>query len=149
MYKHILSPTDGSERSGKAVGQAIELAERIGARLTVLTVTRPLHALAGEPQMVVGMDDEAKAYVHRFMTADARERLEAAIDLAEEAGIAADTVSVEHEHIYQAIIDTADKRGCDLILMASHGRSGLSAVLLGSETVKVLTHSTIPVLVVR
>jgi len=75
--------------------------------------------------------------------------LSAAKSIAEEAGVSGDTVRMEHEHVYQAIIETAGERGCDLILMASHGRSGLSAVVLGSETVKVLTHSTIPVLVYR
>ncbi len=149
MYKHILIPTDGSERSGKAVEQGIELARQLGARVTFLTVTRALHALAGEPEMIGAMDVEARKYVHQFMTADARARLDAAMEFADTAGVKADMVSVEHDHIYQAVIETADRNGCDLILMASHGRGGISAVLLGSETVKVLTHSTIPVLVYR
>jgi nucleotide-binding universal stress UspA family protein len=65
------------------------------------------------------------------------------------AGVACETIQVEHEHPYQAIIDTADSKGCDLIVMASHGRHGISAIVLGSETVKVLTHCKIPVLVHR
>ncbi|MBV8121925.1 MAG: universal stress protein, partial [Alphaproteobacteria bacterium] len=68
---------------------------------------------------------------------------------AKRAGVACDTVHVQHEHVYQAIIDAAASKGCDLIAMASHGRRGVSAVVLGSETVKVLTHSKIPVLVYR
>jgi nucleotide-binding universal stress UspA family protein len=68
---------------------------------------------------------------------------------AKTAGIACDTVNVEHEHPYQAIIDTAKSKGCDLVVMASHGRRGVAAIVLGSETVKVLTHSKIPVLVYR
>jgi nucleotide-binding universal stress UspA family protein len=65
------------------------------------------------------------------------------------AGVECETIQVEHEHPYQAIIDTADSKGCDLIVMASHGRRGISAIVLGSETVKVLTHCKIPVLVYR
>ena len=68
---------------------------------------------------------------------------------ANSAGVPCETLHVEHEHPYQAIIDTAASKGCDLILMASHGRRGIAAVVLGSETVKVLTHSKIPVLVYR
>jgi nucleotide-binding universal stress UspA family protein len=75
--------------------------------------------------------------------------LEQAANAAKAAGVAYDTVQVEHEHAYQAIIDTARSKGCDLIMMASHGRRGIAAVVLGSETVKVLTHSKIPVLVHR
>ncbi len=65
------------------------------------------------------------------------------------AGVACETIQVEHEYPYRAIIETADSKGCDLIVMASHGRHGLSAIILGSETVKVLTHCKIPVLVYR
>jgi nucleotide-binding universal stress UspA family protein len=68
-------------------------------------------------------------------------------DAANAAGVACETVQVEHDHPYQAIIATAKDKGCDIIVMASHGRSGLSAILLGSVTNKVLTHTNIPVLV--
>jgi nucleotide-binding universal stress UspA family protein len=83
------------------------------------------------------------------MEAQASKILGAAVDAAKAAGVACDTVHVEHEHPNQAIIDTAVSRGCDLIEMASHGRRGVSAILIGSETLKVLTHSKIPVLVHR
>ena len=66
-----------------------------------------------------------------------------------ERDVSCDVIYVEHEHPYQAIIDAANNQHCDLIVMASHGRRGISAILLGSVTVKVLTHSTIPVLVYR
>ena len=75
--------------------------------------------------------------------------LGAAAHAAQAAGIACETIQVEHEHPYRAIIDTAESKGCDLIVMASHGRHGISAIVLGSVAVKVLTHSTIPVLVYR
>ena len=75
--------------------------------------------------------------------------LEVVTVAAKAAGVPCDTVSREHEHPYQGIIETAQNKGCDLIIMASHGRGGISAVVLGSQTVKVLTHSNIPVLVYR
>jgi nucleotide-binding universal stress UspA family protein len=83
------------------------------------------------------------------MQTHAEQTLGAVAKAAEAAGIACETVQVEHEHPYRAIIDTAASRGCDLIVMASHGRHGISAIVLGSETVKVLTHCKIPVLVDR
>ena len=83
------------------------------------------------------------------MAALAAQYLEVGKNIATAAGVACDLVHIEHEHPYKAIIDTAQHRGCDAIEMASHGRRGISAVLLGSETLKVLTHSTIPVIVCR
>jgi nucleotide-binding universal stress UspA family protein len=79
----------------------------------------------------------------------AEQYLKVAKNIAAAAGVACDLVHIEHEHPYQAIIDTAQSSGCDVIQMASHGRRGFSAILLGSETLKVLTHSTIPVIVCR
>jgi len=149
MYAHILVPTDGTEHSGKAVRNAAELAATLGSRVTIVAVARPLHSIAGEPHTVGAMSDEAAAYVHQFLTADFEDRLQKAKGIAAKAGADCDVVTAQGEHIYQAIIDTAASRGCDLIVMASHGRRGLSALILGSETTKVLTHSTIPVLVVR
>lgn len=149
MYTHILIPTDGSERSERALREGATFAAALGARLTVVHVTRPLHSMLGEPITVGAMTNEARAFVHEYLTADAEAALSAAGAIAEKAGVACDAVRVEHEHIYQAIIDTARERGCDLIAMASHGRSGLQGVILSSETVKVLIHSKIPVLVYR
>lgn len=149
MYTHILVPTDGSERSEEAVGQAVALAAALGARVTFLAVTRPLHSIAAEPQTVGPMSDEALAYVHDYMTADTQAWLDSAKSRAASAGVSCETRREENEHIHQAIIEAAEGQGCDLVAMASHGRSGLSAIVLGSETVKVLTHSTVPVLVYR
>ena len=92
--------------------------------------------------------DTLNSYTTRMSTV-AAQRLDRVKDAAKAAGVECDVVHVQHEHPYQAIIDTAVSRGCDLIVMASHGRRGMSAIVLGSETVKVLTHSTIPVLVYR
>ena len=145
MYANVLIPTDGSQLSGKAVEHGIALAKRIGAKITVLTVSTPFHTFTTDTQMI---EDTPAQYKARMQ--DRTEKiLGAAGRAAQAAGVPCETVHVEHEHPYQAIIDTAGAKGCDLIVMASHGRRGLSAIVLGSETVKVLTHSKIPVLVHR
>ena len=145
MYAHILIPTDGSELAEKAVRDGIALAKRIGAKITALTVLPPFHMFTTDTQM---LEDTPAQYKIRVQE-DAKKTLGAVASAAKAAGVACETVQVEHEHPYQAIIDTAASKGCDLIVMASHGRHGISAIVLGSETVKVLTHTKIPVLVHR
>lgn len=145
MYKNILIPTDGSELAGKAVQHGMAFAKEIGAKITVLTVTVPFHVFTLDPMVV---EDTLDQYRKRLQVETAR-LFSAVAKAASAAGVACETVQVEHEHPYQAIIDTAKSKGCDLIVMASHGRRGVSAIVLGSETVKVLTHSKIPVLVHR
>ncbi|MGO9135195.1 MAG: universal stress protein [Methylovirgula sp.] len=145
MYSNILIPTDGSELSEKAVSHGIALAKAIGAKITVLTVLPPFHTLTTDPQMI---EDTPAAYQAR-MQAHAETVLGDAAREAQAAGVTCETIQIEHEHPYLAIIDTAGAKPCDLIVMASHGRHGISAIVLGSETVKVLTHSKIPVLVYR
>ena len=144
MYKNILIPTDGSELAGKAVEHGIAFAKEIGAKITVLTVCEPFHVFITRDPLKTRSD-----LYKRDMQKFAAKMLDAVAKAAKAAGVACDTVQVEHEHPYQAIIDTARSKGCDLIVMASHGRRGVSAIVLGSETVKVLTHSKIPVLVHR
>ncbi|MGA8819119.1 MAG: universal stress protein [Xanthobacteraceae bacterium] len=138
MYTHILIPTDGSELAGKAVQHGIALAKLIGAKVTMLTVLPP-EMVTDDSQM----NEIRKARLQRH----AEEMLGAVARQA--AGVACETIQVEHEDPYRAIIDAADSKGCDLIVMASHGRRGISAIVLGSETHKVLTHCRIPVLVYR
>jgi len=145
MFKNILIATDGSELAWKAVEHGVALAKSIGAKVTVVTVTLPFHIFTLDPLVV---EDTADQYDKRIQE-HAEKLLGGIATAAKAAGVACDTVHVEHEHPYRAIIDTANSRGCDLITMASHGRRGVSALLLGSETVKVLTHSKIPVLVHR
>jgi nucleotide-binding universal stress UspA family protein len=145
MYRHIPIPTDGSALAEKAVEHGITLAKKIGAKITVPTVSMPFHVLTTDAQMI---EDTAPQYKRRT-EAHAAKILKAAADVARGAGVAYATSHVEHEHPYRAIIETADAKGCDLIAMASHGRRGVSAIVLGSETVKVLTHSNVPVLVYR
>ena len=142
MYTNILIPTDGSELAGKAVQHGIALGKRIGAKVTVLTVLPPFHLITTDPQMIEDTPAQYKARMQDHV----EKTLGAVAQAAQAAGVACETVQVEHEHPYRAIIDTADSKGCDLIVMASHGRHGISAIVLGSETVKVLTHCKIPVL---
>ena len=145
MYKNILISTDGSELAGRAVKHGANLAKSLGAKVLVLTVTTPYHIFTMETKMV----ENTPAEFTKAAQADAAKLLASAGETVKAAGVACDTVQVEHEHVYQAIIDAAKAKGCDLIVMASHGRRGISAIVLGSETVKVLTHSRIPVLVHR
>jgi len=145
MYSHILIPTDGSELAEKAVRHGMALAKRIAAKTTALTVLPPFHVVTSDTQM---LEDTPALYKAR-MQHHAEKTLGAVADAAQAAGVPCALVQVEHEHPYRAIIDTAAAKGCDLIVMASHGRHGIAALVLGSETVKVLTHSTIPVLVHR
>jgi nucleotide-binding universal stress UspA family protein len=145
MYKHIMIPTDGSELSARAVVAGLQLAAYLGAQVTALTVTEPFHTLSFSPSQVEYMPD-----TYRQHAQETAQRILAEVRAkAGAAGVPCDTVWVEHVHPYMAIIDTARSRICDLIAMASHGRRGAIAVVLGSQTVKVLTHSTIPVIVYR
>jgi nucleotide-binding universal stress UspA family protein len=145
MYTHILVPTDGSSLSENAARQGTAFAKAIGAKLTALTVSLPFHIFSLDPQTVT----ETEAQYEKNCDARAEKYLAAIRDIAWAAGVPCETLHVVAEHPYEAIIRTAKDNGCDLIFMASHGRRGMSAIVLGSETTKVLTHSTIPVLVVR
>jgi nucleotide-binding universal stress UspA family protein len=145
MFRHILIPTDGSERAEKAIRYGVALAKEQGAKITALTVSRPFHVVTLEP----GMLADTHAVYAKHVAERTKKFLDVVSEAAKTAGVTCDTLSVEHEHAYQSIIDTARNRECDLIIMASHGRGGMSAIVLGSQTLKVLTHSKVPVLVYR
>ena len=145
MFKHVHIATDGSELSRKAIYHGIGLAKAVGAKATAITVTIPFRAFALNPERIPGMEESYS----KQMTEVATKCLAEAEDAATTAGVRCEVVCAKDEHPYRAIIDVAKKHGCDVIVMASHGRRGISAVVLGSETVKVLTHSDIPVLVYR
>ena len=145
MYAHILIATDGSKLAGKAVQHGIALAKQLGAKITALTVSPPFHTLTTDTQMI---EDTPAQYKTRIQVR-AEKILDPITKTAQAAGVPSETIHAEHEHPYQAIIDIAASKHCDLIVMSSHGRRGIAAVILGSETVKVLTHSKIPVLVYR
>ena len=145
MFKHILLPTDGSDLSRKAVLYGVQLAKACGSKVTGLTLAEPYRVGSMDAVLIsVGRDEYEQE--SRRISELALERVRMA---AEAAGVSCDTIREIHDQPYRAIIDAAHAKGCDLIVMASHGRRGISALLLGSETVKVLTHSTIPVLVYR
>lgn len=145
MYKHILIPTDGTALSESAVDKGLAFAREIGAKVSVMMTIEPA------PMMVMAMVQlaEQQNRYHQHASEHAARHLGEALAKAKAAGVACETLQVENDHPYQAIIDTAAKQGCDLIAMASHGRRGISALVLGSETTKVLTHSTTSVLVFR
>jgi nucleotide-binding universal stress UspA family protein len=145
MYKHILIATDGSSLSGRAVDHGVELATALGAALSLLTVSERFHVFALDAEQI----DETAASFREHMKEKALKALSEAAVVARAAGLEPTQIHLEDDEPYQAIIRTAEDRRCDLIVMASHGRSGVSALLLGSETMKVLTHSKIPVLVIR
>jgi nucleotide-binding universal stress UspA family protein len=145
MYKHILIPTDGSPLSEDAVKQGLTLAKTLDAKVTVLTVVPPFHVFATEMMMVTDTREQYDKHIART----AERRLAVPREAAKVAGVVYEDVSEVGEHPWAAIVETAKTRGCDLIVMASHGRKGVSALLLGSETTKVLTHSKIPTLVCR
>jgi nucleotide-binding universal stress UspA family protein len=145
MYTNILIPTDGSELAEKAVQHGIDLAKQLGAKVTALTVLPPFHMLTTDTRMIEDTPAQYKARMQQH----AEQTLGTIAHAAAAAGVGCELVHVEHEHPYRAIIDTAAAKPCDLIVMASHGRRGIAAIVLGSETVKVLTHSKIPVLVHR
>lgn len=145
MFNHILVATDGSLLSEAAVDRTMGLARDAGAKVTVVTATEPFHVVATDSKQLA----YTKETYERHVKAVAARYLGEAERKAKAQGVQCDVVQVEHDHPYQAIIDTAKKVGCDLIAMASHGRRGVSALVLGSETIKVLTHSSIPVLVYR
>lgn len=144
MFKRILVPTDGTELSDKAIDGAVALAKSLGAAIVGVTVIEPYsYSNLSEYRPETLEDYEAR------MAKAAADRLGRVTDRAKAAGVAVQTLSMKSFTPFEAIIGTAGTEKCDLIVMASHGRRGLGAVLLGSETQKVLTHSTIPVMVLR
>ena len=148
MYKHILLPTDGSPLSEKAVTQCIRLAKSIGAKITTVNVT-PEYQMVIDEGFVMPAAPMLKKRFEEETSKRSRKLLAEVKTKAAAAGVECNAVSVTGDTPYESIIKQAKKNKCDLIMMASHGRKGLSSLLLGSETAKVLTHSTVPVLVVR
>jgi nucleotide-binding universal stress UspA family protein len=144
MYNHILLPTDGSELSKAAMQHGIALAKAIGAKVTALVVSTPLNSLVVDPSIVSGALDQYK----KLVAEQTAKYLDNISHNARAAGVDCATLCIEHDKPYQAIVDTAKNSDCDLVVMASHGLRGVSAIL-GSETLKVLTHTSVPILVYR
>ncbi|MBN8443692.1 MAG: universal stress protein [Thauera sp.] len=147
MFRHLLVPTDGSQLSRDTAARAVAFARETGARITFFCAEKAF------PTMYVGtgaiFDAQAPAHFHAAEDAVAHDILRACEELAMQAGVECSTRALASDEPYEAIIAAAEEAGCDLIFMASHGRRGIKALLLGSETQKVLTHSSIPVLVYR
>jgi nucleotide-binding universal stress UspA family protein len=144
MYKHMLIATDGSELAERAVEVGIALAKAVGARVTAVTVTEPWTAMViGEPALVFPVEEYEKA------AAKNAERILAKVsDAAKAAGVECATLHVS-DFPAEGIVEAAQVHGCDLIVMASHGRRGLSKLLLGSQATRVLALSQVPVLICR
>lgn len=145
MFTHILLPTDGSELSAAAMRQGVHFARSIGAKVTGLCVVPLMHTFFYETKIPKTTLEQTDRSLKRL----AEEWLAALQEEAADAGVACETLYAQHDSPCEEIIRVAEARGCDLIMMASHGRRGVKAFLLGSETQKVLTHSKVPVLVYR
>ncbi len=145
MFKHIFIPTDGSDLSRKAVLYGVQLAKLTGGKVTAFTVRVPYMVSSLDAVASIGSQELFETDIKQF----AEHALLQAQMAAEAAGVAIETLQEVNDQPFRAIVDSAEANGCDLIVMASHGRRGVSALLLGSETQKVLTHSKIPVLIYR
>ena len=144
-FKHLLLPTDGSQLSEAAIQAGVQFAKSINAKVTGFYAMPKFHMLTYSTEMLTDTKEEfakdCEAHADRFLAV--------IVQAAKAAGVPCETALQTSDHPYEAIIATAKERGCDLIMMASHGRRGVQAFLLGSETQKVLTHSGISVLVFR
>ena len=145
MFKHILIPTDGSELSRIAIENGVQFARELNARITGLTVSPPFHYFAVDAIQVNSSADDYLQHVNE----KAERNLKVLKDAAGKAGVPCELMHRVGEHPYEEIVKAAQEQKCDVIFQASHGRRGVGALVLGSETNKVLTHSKIPVLVFR
>ncbi|MEI8035403.1 MAG: universal stress protein [Betaproteobacteria bacterium] len=146
MFKHILMPTDGSAHSEKAIERGFELAKLCGAKVTGIHVMRDF-------QMIMASEAMVPASMEEDMDKQSRSQAESFLAFvkttAQNAGVACETLVVKGHQPYDAIVDAANEQGCDLIVMTSRYRKGLSALILGSEASRVLHRSSIPVLTFR
>lgn len=145
MFRHVLLPTDGSELATRAVDAGIELARMIGAKVTIVTVVERFHVYTTNPQQIEASVREYQAHAAGHcaqVLGDARAKADA-------AGVPVETVTRTGDVAWEEIVGTAGHVGADLIAMASHGRRGLSALMLGSQTSRVLAEAKVAVLVLR
>ena len=146
MYKHVLLPTDGSTLSEIAIDSGLQFAKAIGAKVTGFYVERERQPESFEDYAPV---DVKTPVLEDVGAQEAKQYLAVIESKAKAAGVPCETLSLKHVSPHQAIIQAARLRGCDLIIMASHGRKGITGELVGSETARVITHCKIPVLVYR
>lgn len=145
MFRNILIPTDGSPLATLAVDAAITFAKEVGANITIFIVTEPFHLVSLDAEQL----SNTRAQYEALSEVYAAETLRAARTRAEAAGVRCVTDQTSAHEVYLEIIRKANDIGADLIIMASHGRGGVGALIIGSVAAKVLTHSTIPVLIYR
>lgn len=146
MYTHILIPTDGSDLAGKGVEHGLSLAKALGSKVTVITVSEPYPRVYGDgwapgPDDYKRFEDETTRAAAKLLSGIKSE--------ADKMGVAASTEHVPDSTAATAIVEAAERLGCNLIVMSSHGRRGIARVLLGSQTSEVLAHSPVPVVVVK
>jgi nucleotide-binding universal stress UspA family protein len=146
MFRHILIPSDHSEAGMHAVERGVDLAKALGAKLTILNVQQPFHTFSLSPEMLTETPDEHRRALRARTDIDLR-RAERS---ASEAGVEWQTIEAEHDHLGEAVVQTAKARGCDLVVMPAHERHGLMGTTsLDGETVRLLRHSRLPVLVLH
>jgi nucleotide-binding universal stress UspA family protein len=148
MYANILLSTDGSDVARKGVEHGLDLAKALNAKVTIITVTEPLSVDYGHAKVWIP-SQEALDHFDAARKEQAAKVLEEARSMAEQIGISLELLHVPNAHPATAIIETAKSRGCDLIVMASHGRRGIRKLLLGSQTSEVLVDGSVPVLVLH
>jgi nucleotide-binding universal stress UspA family protein len=148
MYKHILIATDGSELASRAVAHGLALAKEVKASVTVVTATQPWSALDLAHEARLGHTNPINQF-EEIAAASAKAVLDAAARQAKAAGVTCELVHVADKHPAEGIIAIAEKQGCDLIVMASHGRRAVGRLLLGSQASEVLAHTKVPTLIVR
>lgn len=149
MFKHILLPTDGSKLSDQGVKQTIKMAKALGAKITAVHVMNNYHVVLQDEGFLMPDVPVLRKRLEEIRSRQVREILGSVKEAADKVGVRCDTVVAIGDMPYEMIIKQAKKSKCDLIMMASHGRRGIKGILVGSETAKVLTHSKIPVLVLR
>lgn len=145
MYKHILIASDGSELAQRAVEQGLQVAKAVGAKVTAVTVTEPwTAAVSGEWAVAFPVEEYEKA-----SAANAAKVLAGVQETAARLGVECDGVHVKDQYAAEGIVEEAKARGCDLIVMASHGRRGIAKFVLGSQATRVLAHTNVPLLICR
>lgn len=149
MYRHILIPSDGSDTARKGIDHGLELARRLGSKAIVLVVTEPYPLYATSSHFAWAPPEQDVEKYEKSQADFAEKALIPIREAAQALGIEVETLHIAKEVPSDAILRTAEERGCDLIVMASHGRRGLSRLLLGSQTSQVLHEAKIPVLIVR
>lgn len=148
MFKKVLIPTDGSPLSVQSATAGVNFAKSVGAEVVALHVTQPFAATIGFDGMAAAYAITDESY-EKAAAEQAAEYLQTVLDMASAAGVKAESCSVSNFNVADGVVQAATDNNCDLIFIGSHGRSGLSRLLLGSVTAKVLSLSTIAVLVFR